>query len=63
MRDLRRINNNRLSVRTVNVLKALNIKTIGKAKQFANNWTGETQTNVSRFKVTQKVINEILNFK
>ena len=60
MKDLRRINNQRFSIRAVNILNELNIKTIGKAKETLKNI--KINSKVGRFKVTNRVINEILNF-
>lgn len=61
MRDLRRVNNERFTVRAIRVLKALNIKTVGKAKEFASSWDG-TKRVTATVNVTPGVINEIKNF-
>ena len=61
MRDTRRINNARFTVRTVGVLNFMGIKTVGKAKEFAIGWDGSKGAS-SRFRVTQRVITEILEF-
>ena len=62
MIDKRRINNQRFSIKTVYVLKFMNIKTVGKAKEFANNWDGKKRLRPA-LNVTQSIISEILNFK
>jgi len=62
MRDTRRINTARFSVRTVHVLSIMNIKTVGKAKEFARNWDGKKRLTPT-LNVTQRIISEILEFE
>lgn len=62
MVDKRRINNQRFSIRTMHVLKFMNIKTVGKAKEFANNWDGTKRMRPALY-VSQSIISEILNFE
>lgn len=57
--DLRRIDNNRFTIRFVHICKSLNIKTVHSAKKyFTENTLGQK---VKNFTITQKVINEIQN--
>ena len=63
-KDLRRINNERFSIRTVNILKALGVKTVYSAKRL--NWNALVGTCVKangyRVPIGRKTRDEVMNF-
>lgn len=58
--DLRRIDNNRFTIRLFYICKSLNIKTVHSAKKYFTENT--LNTKVKGVTITKKVINEIQNF-